>query len=263
MSADASSVARPLAQRGIVVTRPEGQAAALARALAELGANPIVIPTIAIEPPADMAALDAALAHLASHDFAVFVSVNAVEQLLSRVRSWPASVRALAPGPGTAAALAAGGVADTLVPTTTYDSEGLLALPELRSVAGKRFVIFRGDGGRELLGETLVARGATVDYVSVYRRAKPAGGGEVLIAAWLEGRMDAITVTSSEGLENLWDLLDGPGRKALRATPLFAPHPRIAQRAHSLGVAEVVTTAAGDAGLIAGLVEYFRCRPRK
>ena len=65
-------------------------------------------------------------------------------------------------------------------------------------------------------------------------------------------------MTSSEALDNLWALLDAPGRAALCATPLFAPHPRIAQRARALGVSDVQQTAGGDAGIVAGLVAYFQ-----
>ena len=95
-----------------------------------------------------------------------------------RRRSWPARLRAFAPGPGTAAALAAAGIHDVTIPATTFDSEGLLALPALSQVAGKRIAIFRGEGGRDLLGDTLRARGALVDYVDCYRRAAPRSGAE-------------------------------------------------------------------------------------
>jgi uroporphyrinogen-III synthase len=254
---NANMNAGPLAGRGIVVTRPGRQAVTLVEALAALGARPLMFPTLIILAPDDPAPLAAAIAHLASYDFAVFVSANAAEHVLAGVSAWPAGTRAIAPGPGTAAAVMAGGVANVLLPATSYDSEGLLALPELGTVAGKRFVIFRGDGGRELLGDTLAARGAHVDYVSCYRRAKPTSGAQALTDAWDAQRIDAVTVTSSEGLENLWELLDTAGRERLRATPLFAPHARIAARGRALGVREVIETAAGDAGLIAGLLRRF------
>lgn len=257
MHAAASS---PLAQRGIVVTRPVEQADAFARRLREMGAHAIVFPTIAIRPPLDSGPLRRALTHLDTYDYAVFVSANAVEQSLRNGPHWPSTLRAVAPGPGTAAALAQRGVREVIVPQQSYDSEGLLALPELGEVTGKRFLIFRGDGGRELLGDTLRARGARVDYVTAYRRAKPEGDAQVLLDAWCERRIDALTVTSSEGLDNLWALLGDSGQERLRGTPTFAPHARIGTRAQSLGLREIIVTAAGDTGLLAGLTDYFRQR---
>ncbi len=125
-----------------------------------------------------------------------------------RAGRWPARLRAYAPGPGTAAALVAAGLDDVRIPATTFDSEGLLALPELADVAGKRIVIFRGNGGREFLGDTLRARGASVDHVGCYRREIPQGGAGGLAEALREGRAQALTLTSSEGLDNLVALLD-------------------------------------------------------
>ena len=95
-------------------------------------------------------------------------------------RRWPAGLIAFAPGPGTAEALADAGIANVRIPATTFDSDGLLALPELASTSqGKRVLIFRGDGGREQLGDTLRARGAEVDYVVVLppREAAKRRGG--------------------------------------------------------------------------------------
>jgi len=143
------------------------------------------------------------------------------------------------------------------VPATTMDSEGLLALPELLDVAGKRIVIFRGDRGRELLRTALEARGATVVQVECYRRAKPQSGIAGLIDAWHDKRVDAVTLTSGEGLDNLWDILGDEGRAHLAATPAFVPHPGIAERARELGLRQVIVTPPADAGLLASLLEYF------
>jgi uroporphyrinogen-III synthase len=67
----------------------------------------------------------------------------------------------------------------------------------------------------------------------------------------------AFTVTSSEGLANLHQMLGEAGRRCLEDTPLFAPHERIAAAARALGVRTVVLTGPGDEGLVAGLTAFF------
>lgn len=247
--------AGPLAGLGILVTRPARQAGAFAQKIVALGAAPVIFPAIAILPPADPAQLARAHASLGQYDFAVFVSANAVEYGVPAARAWPPTIAAFAPGPGTAEALAALGIAGVRVPTTTFDSEGLLALPELAAPRGKRIVIFRGDAGREQLGDALRARGATVDYVACYQRSAPASGAQGLTEAFHAGRIDAVTITSSEGLDNLWTLGDEATRSDWRKHPTFVPHPRIADHARGLGLA-VIETAGSDAGIIAGLIEW-------
>jgi uroporphyrinogen-III synthase len=255
-------IQNPLAGIGVLVTRPARQAGGFAQRIAALGGTPAIFPAIVILPPADPAALARAHAALDTFDIAVFVSANAVEYGAPDPRHWPAKVAAFAPGPGTAEALAAVGIAGARVPTTTFDSEGLLALPEFSSVRGRRVVIFRGDGGREHLGDTLHARGAHVDSVACYRRARPQSGTAGLAEAFREGRIDAVTITSGEGLGNLWAIVDDATRATWRAIPTFVPHPRIAGHAHDLGLA-VIETAGGDAGLLAGLLEWSAARPTR
>jgi uroporphyrinogen-III synthase len=150
-------------------------------------------------------------------------------------------------------------VADARIPATTFDSEGLLALPLLADVRGRRVVIFRGDGGREALPEALRSRGAEVDVVACYRRAAPSSVAG-LDEAFAAGRIDAVTLTSSEGIDNLWQRLAEGARAAWRRCPSFVPHPRIATHARQLGLA-VVETAGGDAGLVAGLLDWAPQRP--
>ena len=249
----------PLQGVGVLVTRPPRQAAGLAAQLAALGASPIVFPATVILPPPDRTGLDRIHATLDRFDVAIFVSANAVEFGAPAPYSWPAQLRTFAPGPGTAAALAAAGIHDVTIPAISFDSEGLLGLPALNEVAGRRIAIFRGEGGRDLLGDTLRARGATVEYVDCYRRAAPRSG-EGLVAALHAGRVDALTLTASEGLDNLWKLLDADARPRLQRLPTFVPHPRIAEHARRLGFQAIVTKGA-DAGLIAGLLEWFASHP--
>lgn len=247
--------AGPLLGRGILITRPARQAGAFAEKIAVLGGKPIIFPAMVILPPSDPAPVARAHARLADYDYAIFVSANAVEYGVPDPRSWPSTLIAFAPGPGTADALAAVGIGAIRIPATTFDSEGLLDLPELAAASGKRIVIFRGENGREFLGEALAALGAQVDHVSCYRRAKPESGAAGLDEAFRKGQVDAVTVTSSEGLDNLWALCDVATRAAWRRCPTFVPHPRIAARASELGL-HVVETAGSDAGLVAGLLEW-------
>jgi len=252
--------ARPLASLGVLITRPARQAAGLAQQIDVLGGRALVFPAITILPPVDPAPLARAQRELADFDYAIFVSANAVEYGVADPSSWPGHLIAFAPGPGTAAALAAVGIAPARIPATTMDSEGLLALPELIDAAGKRIVIFRGSGGRDALRDALVSRGAAVVQVDCYRRGRPDAGAAGLIEAWREHRVDAVTITSSEGLDNLWAILGREGQGLLAATPTFVPHARIGERAHALGLAQVIVTPPADSGLIAALIEYFAAR---
>ena len=251
----------PLRGAGIVITRPARQASGLAREIAALGGDPLIFPAIVILPPEDEAALRAAQRELGRYDIAIFVSANAVEYGVGDPAAWPANILTLAPGPGTAAALAHLGIANVRIPTTSMDSEGLLALPELAAVANKRVVIFRGDTGRELLKSVLEAGGASVTQIECYRRAAPESGAAGLLEAWREKRIDAVTLTSSEGLDNLWAILDREGKDYLAATPTFVPHPRIAEHARGFGLDDVIVTPPADAGLLASLLEYFATHP--
>lgn len=284
---------QPLAGLNIVVTRPRGQAKNLAQRIMQAGGQTTLFPLLEISPVLDPQSLHALIARLHEFNLAIFVSPNAVRygmeaiitasnavsssQLSSpgffpladgsdisnkaeghanvstkQYNALPATLKIATVGQGSVRALRDYGVTHVIAPQDRFDSEALLALPELKQTAGWRVVIFRGNGGRKLLGDTLNARGAEVEYATCYQRAKPHQDASMLIAA----NPDAITVTSSEALGYLWDMLDSTAKKQLAAVPLFVPHARIAETAHNLGWSEVVLTGEGDDGLISSLIAW-------
>lgn len=252
-----------LAGRAVVITRPAGQAQRLAALVREAGGEPLLYPAIEIQDAADPAALNRAITQLDQFDLAIFVSPSAVHHAMTRIgaqRTLPARLNCAAIGPGGVRALHGFGVANVIAPSgdsARHDSEALLATAFLRDVQGKRVVIFRGDGGRELLGETLTTRGATVECVTCYRRGKPTFDPTPLIARFkrgARGEVAAVIVTSSEGLRNFCERLGDT--HVLRDTWMVVPHPRIAAVARELGMKRVVESESGDEALMATLLRH-------
>ncbi len=250
----------PLLGRRILVTRPEAQADRLAALIAAQGGEPLRFPLLSIAPVADPEPLRRVCAELEPFAMVIFISPNAVDYglplILARA-AWPTGLRAVAVGQSTAARLRAFGIADVLVPRSRFDSEALLELPELQSmrVAGKKILVLRGNGGRELLAETLRQRGAEIACVSCYQRSAPVDGTP-LVSLLRNNSVDALTLSSSEGLHHLWALLDTELRERLRALPVFVPHLRLFATATALGLRRVVLTAPSDAGIIDGLCAF-------
>lgn len=253
---------RSLAGKRIVVTRPREQAEGLAARLRAAGGEPVLVPAIEIHDLADLAAFHAIAERLEAFDCAIFVSPIAVRKAMAHLRArrgarpWPAALRVAAIGRGSQRALQEAGIAAALAPSGQADSEALLAMPDLAQPAGQRVLIFRGRGGRELLGRTLAERGAHVEYAECYERAMPASGAAELRAA-LESAIDAVTVSSGEGLANLHAMLDEPGRARLGAAPVVVPNARVADAAAALGLRHVIVAGPGDAEVVSALVAYF------
>jgi uroporphyrinogen-III synthase len=195
------------------------------------------------------------IARLADFDLAVFISPNAVQYGMAAIQSageLPKGLRIATVGQSSARALHSAGVIDVIAPSDGSDSEALLEMSQLQNVQNLRIVIFRGDGGRELLGDTLKSRGAEVEYVTCYRRSKP-----VLDIATLRlSQPDAITISSSEALTYLRDMLNEADQRHILAVPLFVPHARIAGKAQKLAWQNVIQTASGDDGVVSSLVAW-------
>lgn len=250
-----------LAGVGVLVTRPAGQADNLVRAIEAVGGRAIRFPTLALAPPADTAPLDRLFGRLAEFDIAIFISPSAVDQGLRQLHqrglALPSPLRVMAVGAGTAAALAAHGVAAT-APTERFDSEALLALPALAQVARRRVIIFRGEGGRTLLGDTLQARGATVAYAECYRRTRPDNDAAPLRAHLARGDIDVISITSVAALENLCDMIGTAGRDRLCQLPVAVLNARQANACRRLGFAHepLVAAQATDTALVQAMMTW-------
>lgn len=246
------SAARDLEGLGVVVTRPLEPARVLARALESRGAQVFVFPALAIEDMPPTAALAAALDALPGASLAIFVSAHAVEKGLAAARSrgpWPAGVEVAAVGDATAQALRNSGFARVISPAGRHDSEGLLETARLQAVRGENIIVFRGEGGREHLKETLEARGATVRYAQCYRRVRPSADAKPLLAAFDRGEVHAVSALSGETLENFVTMLGPEGERRLAATALVVPHPAIGAHREAARFARVVVCEPGPEGL--------------
>ncbi|HSG11875.1 MAG TPA: uroporphyrinogen-III synthase [Gammaproteobacteria bacterium] len=241
----------------VLVTRPAGQAQGLCELIEAAGARAIRLPAIEILPPADPTGMDRAIVALDQYDLAVFISVNAVKSGLAAilsVRNWPDTLKLATVGPASAAAVAASGLTVDLHPAQSYSSEGLLELEGLQDMHGRRVVIFRGNGGRDILHDALKARGAQVEYVEVYRRVCPQDGGE-LVQLLRQGRLDVITATSNESLQNLYDMAGPEGQPLLRQLPLVIASNRQAALAARLGFSQgaVIAGHASDDAMFSAI----------
>lgn len=244
---------------GVLVTRPAHQADSLCRLIEACGGMAIRCPALLISEPQDWTPALAIFDRLAEIDVAIFTSANAVDRSLPLIRErggWPPRLEIAAIGQATAQALARHGVVNCLQPQAGFNSEALLALPRLQNVVGQRVVIVRGEGGRELLVETLTARGATVIYAEVYRRERPTGDVGVLLQRWQRGEIGAVVAASSETLLNLFDMLGIAGQDDLRKTPIITVSARTRQLAATLGCHfPRLAQAASDDAIAAALLE--------
>jgi uroporphyrinogen-III synthase len=252
----------PLIDLTVLVTRPAPQCALLCEEIVRQGGSAIPFPAVEIEP-----LMIAAAAAPVEFDLVVFVSVNAVEHGAARV-SKGARTRIAAIGRATAAALAAAKLAADIVPDAGFTSEALLAHPQLQLASGARVLIVHGEGGRELLKETFVTQGMTVETLEVYRRKRPqvdAARVAELEARWSDEGIDVVTVTSIETLENLRAMLTERGRQLLSSTTLLVPSRRIVAAAVGAGLRNDAIVAAGadDASMIGALAQWrMRARAR-
>lgn len=248
----------------VLITRPQQRADDLKAAIIAAGGTPIHIPMMAVAPlqmPRDEAIWQQTRQRIIDLDRyrrVLAISVNAVHYGLQCLADywpqWPIGITWYGIGAATITEfahwdiVAHGGSA-------AMSSEGLLALPELQSIAGERILILRGVGGRETLATVLRSRGAHVDYAECYRRVGPTLDAEqqrILRAT----QFDAISVNSGETLQNLIRY----ETESMRALPLIVPSERVADEARALGFTQVITAANAGASATLAVLQSIRAR---
>ena len=261
---------KPLIGIGIAITRPIDQAKKLSALIAEAGGTPILFPLIEVMPLKNYGKFEAVISDSKDYDWAIFISSNAVQNGMPRlVKAGIAkedifgSLKFAAIGPVTASELKSFGVKDVLTPLShvqdgdeskvRFDSESLLTLPEMTNVAGKKILIVRGVGGRDVLAETLKTRGAQVTFGECYQRVNPQTNCNLLAQLWAEKKLHGIVVTSSEAMRHLLDLAGDA--EWLRNITLFVNHARIAELPTLLGLKVRVANALGDENMLASLMQ--------
>ena len=243
----------------LLLTRPAEECAALAATLEEQRIHSASLPLLAIEALAETPQQRKAMLKLDRYAAVVVVSKPAARLALELLRRYwpqtPAGQAWFSVGAATGAILADYGL-DVSWPVAGDDSEALLALPRLAkalSAPHPEVLILRGEGGRELIAETLRGRGAHVDSLELYRRYLPDYPHDRLIELVRSERLNAMVVSSGQGLQSLRELA-GFDWSALRELPLFVPSPRVAEMAAALGAKRIVDCrGAGTAALLAAL----------
>ncbi len=247
----------PLFGRRVVVTRARHQAAELVDRLLELGAQPILFPTIELVDPPDTATVDRTLAAAASYDWLILTSANGADRFFKRFLAQGRDIRELAGvrvaviGPGTEAAVERYGVRAAFRPQR-FRAEAVA--DGIGSVAGKRLLLARAERAREVLPDTLRARGAEVDVIALYRTVTP---GQPAPLDVLDDA-DVFTFTSASTVEGFFRIVGARATELLRAGVVAAIGPITAAALEREGVRPaVVAEPFTIPALVDGLVRYF------
>ncbi|HCT4439150.1 TPA: uroporphyrinogen-III synthase [Klebsiella aerogenes] len=235
----------------ILVTRPLPQGEELVSRLRALGRVAWSFPLIEFTPGRELAALPRQLAALGADDLLFALSQHAVEfahaRLLQESQCWPSDPAYFSIGRTTALALHTVSGKNIRYPLDREISEVLLQLPELQNIAGKKALILRGNGGRELLGDTLRERGAEVTFCECYQRCAKYYDGAEEAMRWQSRGVTTLVVTSGEMLQQLWSLIPQWYREQwLLHCSLVVVSERLALQARELGWQDIQVADNAD-----------------
>jgi uroporphyrinogen III methyltransferase/synthase len=252
---------KPLFGKGIVITRPEGQAGEFAKLLSAEGARVILFPTIRIVPPASWELLDRALDNLESYRWIIFTSANGVKHFFRRLRETGRDVRDLKGirictiGPATATAVEGMGIRVDIVPGE-YISEGVVRAFQDVDLKDKRVLLPRAEEARDVIPEGLSKRGASVDVVTVYRTVRSESRKESLQALLDAGKIDVITFTSPSTVNNFREIMGGAALPETVRIACIGPVTEAAAQKQGFTV-HIFQEAFTIPGMVKSLIEYF------
>lgn len=258
----AAPTSLPLAGKRIVITRAEAQADQFANTLATLGAIPLSIPTIRIEPLRDLSPLHNALQRLAEYDWLIVTSVNSVGILADNLAKLEIptvtipKLKSAAVGSSTAEALRTHGIAPTFIPEE-YVAEAIA--DGLGDVTDQRILLPQAQIARDTLAKMLTAKGATVDVIPIYQTVAVMPNGEVL--AMLRDGIDLLTFTSGSTVRSFLEgMAAANGAYAMVTNATVACiGPVTAETARQCGLnVAIVAEEHTISGLINAIVDYYQ-----
>lgn len=232
----------------ILVTRPKAQAESLCQLLEQQGCRAIRLPTLEIM-AVDSMAIKQQIAGLNQYHWLIFISANAVHFALAanngKIDAFQHSAIA-AVGRTTEQALKTAGLVVNLVPTTQFNTEGLLDTPQMRHIAAKSCLIIRGTGGREMLMNSLRMRGAKVDYMEVYSRQCPVYFDERVIPLLQNQQITAMTITCDSALTNLLAMIDISLHDKIYLIPIIVISCRLKEIAKKMGFIHIMVAKSPE-----------------
>lgn len=257
---------RPLEGRTVLITRAREQAGVLRALLEGAGARVEECPAIRFDAPLSWEPLDEALRAAQAYDWIVFTSANTVRFVFERLFVLGLGPRALvgprviAIGPATAQALERAGLPVETVPEE-FRAEAVADTLTAASTTlkGARVLLPRAEVAREILPETLRARGAVVDVVVAYRTTPDTEGVQRARDLLAAGGVDAITFTASSTVRAVLDVLAGEALPLLAGTVVAAIGPITADTLREAGIEPAVV--AGEyttVGLVSALAAHWR-----
>lgn len=228
----------------VLNTRPAHQAQATSERIISAGGYPIELPLLAIKKTdthwlKDMPALETV-------QHAIFVSPNAVSYFFKAnpCNTWPKSIKTYAIGQGTYHALQTHHVSSAILPDAS-DSEHLLMLPELQEVKQQTILLIKGEAGRTLIQDALLARQALVIPLEVYQRVLPSLNQANMDSLWHEDAVDIILITSKTALQHLFMLFSEKARPWICSKTCLVLSNRLARAAYDEGFKNVITNPKG------------------
>jgi uroporphyrinogen III methyltransferase/synthase len=264
--------ALPLAGKRILITRAREQASGFAAVLEAAGAEVLEFPTITFAPPESWAPLDEAIGRLREYRSVIFTSANGVRFFWERLQAAGRDVRDLsgitvcAIGPATAAALLSRGVRADVVPTE-FRAEALVeavaATVGPDGLRGSRVLLVRAAEAREVIPEELTRRGAQVDVAPAYRTVKGAADTEEIRAMLRDGKIHAVTFTSSSTVRHFLDLVGEESGRLLQGVVVASIGPITAETAARHGiVSHIVPENYTIPALADALARHFQTSSR-
>lgn len=227
----------------VLNTRPKGQASKLSQDIRKAGGVVIEFPCLEIK--ATSSRWINLLPDLATIDQAIFTSINAVDYCFMQLNqleiTWPSSIKVIAIGKGSAAALQRFNVTVSDIPNIP-DSEHLLALNTFQQQKKQNVLLFKGKGGRPLITEHLKKRGFNLTILDVYQRIMPKKNHPLMKSIWRDDLVDIILITSEQSLYNLFKLFDKEAYDWLRHKKWLIISERVAQIASTMKIEHIKIT---------------------